>query len=118
MRVMSRLLSICIIAVLLGAQWVAHMHRVEHRAGLANAAAASAFAQANETHATAGPWGHDALTAECVLYDALSCSDAQKGGAQPLFSTVALPTLFLLFLSAHVALRALRATARGPPGLI
>jgi hypothetical protein len=118
MRVVSRLLSICIIAALLGAQWLAHVHRVEHRSGLANAAAASAFAQANETHATAGQWGHEALTAECVLYDALTCGDAHKSGSQPSFSTVVLPTLFLLFLSAHVALRALRATARGPPGLI
>jgi hypothetical protein len=118
MRVMSRFLSICIIAVLLGTQWVAHVHRVEHRPALVNSAAASDTPIAHEAHATAGPWGHEALSAECVLYDALTCGDAHHSGLQPLFSTVALPTLFLLFLSAHVALRALRATARGPPALI
>ena len=114
MRIASRFLSICIIALVLGTQWAAHQHRIEHRSGLSG----TALEQVNARGATAEQWGHEALSAECALYDALTCGAAHHGDSIAPFASVALPTLFLLFLSAHVALRSLRATARGPPRLI
>ncbi len=114
MRTLSRFLSISIIALLLGTQWFAQAHRVEHRPGIAPTGA-MASPLLEDSHASAGKWGHDASTVECALYDALTCGAALNAGAFPSFFEVAFPSLFLFFLSAQVALRARRATARGPP---
>jgi hypothetical protein len=106
-----RRIAILVVTLLfLWVQGLALIHRVEHRSvGVQSVAELGAIAASGDR------WGHDTGEPVCSLYDALGAADAMACHTPPLFNSLVFPSLFLAFISAHVALRALRANARAPP---
>jgi hypothetical protein len=119
MHVAKRFLSICLFALLLGTQWVAHLHRVEHRVELAGLATADHLEHAQDrAEGLAAEWNHERFSAQCTLYDALTAGDAHHGELPPSLTFDASPTKGTPHRIEHAALQPQRACARGPPNLI